>query len=198
MALARTSFSVVCSVDLPLVKARHEKRVHKLGVENGHAHNPADKVKVGQMVVIDARVGADLERVVVIGAVLEQAAAEQNRLARTTFILVVVPVVGIEHLLGEKVEPLARQTTIVEAILAVKADPHSPLEIHGANVAQGGERVLKDTGASNADLHFAGHVDLERGILAQLDQLGLVIANVLWRDLWRDDAQLAVASFDFS
>jgi hypothetical protein len=60
--------------------------------------------------VADSGIRVDLERVVVDGRVLEEA------------------VVWVEHLLGEKVEPLTSNSAVVETDFSIEFDPKFCLE----------------------------------------------------------------------
>ena len=40
-------------------------------------------------------------------------------------------VIGVEHVLGEKIEPLSRHTTVIETSLALELNPQSRFEMFG-------------------------------------------------------------------
>jgi hypothetical protein len=65
-----------------LVKCSDEESIQKSAVENGQTNNTPNKLEVVQVFGVDAGVRIDLESVVVVGGVFEQA------------------VEGIEHLVG--------------------------------------------------------------------------------------------------
>ena len=78
---------------------------------NGHSSNATDEFEIADVLLVaNPRIGIDLKGVVVGGRVLKEA------------------VVGVEHLLGQKVKPLPSQSAVVEADLVVKLDPQLCLQ----------------------------------------------------------------------
>ncbi len=130
---------------------------------HGHAGDASDELEVREVVLVaQARVGVDLERVVVRGRVLEEA------------------IIGIEHLLAQEVEPFSRHTPIVEADLAVKLDPELRLQnVH----LMGGEldlpvRVLQDGRPPHLDLELVRDVVGLLELLLKILVLALVVPVV--------------------
>ena len=66
-----------------------------VSVENGHANNAANKVEVGKMVRIDSGIWIDLKSVDVFARVEEE------------------PVVRVEHLMAQQVEPFSGHPTVI-------------------------------------------------------------------------------------
>lgn len=85
-----------------LVEGHREAPLQLVVVEHGYAQHPADEVEVGEVFRVDRGVRVDLQGIVIVPAVLEQA------------------VLGVEHLAGQQVEPLARHPSVVEALLTTE------------------------------------------------------------------------------
>ena len=111
---------------------------------SGHSTNELEVVQV--LLVADARVGIDLQRVVVRSRVFEET------------------VVGVEHLLGEQVEPLSGQSAVVQSDLVVELDPQ--LRLQDVHLVRRKldlpVRVLQDVLPADLDLELVGHA---RGLL---------------------------------
>lgn len=67
-----------------------------------HGDEPADKLEVGQMFGIDIRGRVDLQTVVVLVGILEQA------------------VHGVKSLMGHQEEPLAAHAPVIQALFALE------------------------------------------------------------------------------
>lgn len=72
-----------------LVESANEKCVQEASVEDGEAYNTPNEFEVAEMLRVDARMGVDLQSVVVVCTVLEQT------------------VEGVEHLVRKKEEKLS-------------------------------------------------------------------------------------------
>ena len=95
-------------------------------MEDGHSYDSAHKVEVGQMIGIDARIGVNLKRVNVLPRVQEQS------------------VVGVQHFVGEQVEPLPRHAPVVESVLSLELDHQSLAEILRSHLNNLAVRLFKD------------------------------------------------------
>ena len=121
------------------------RTVQKLLVEDGHAHDATDKVEVLQVVGVDARVGVDLQRVVVVRRVREQT------------------VDWIEHFVRQQKEPLAERRKVEGGRRPKKAWAHASvsarqpgldwfgLVLIGARTARG--HCLASNLAQRSDTH---------------------------------------------
>lgn len=86
----------------------------------------------------------DLQRVVIHGRVLEQ------------------PIVRIEHFFGQQIEPLPRQTAIVQPGLAFELNPQFGLEqFRFGDGVDDTVRVLQDRHPSDLDFDLVGDVGLQ-------------------------------------
>ena len=94
-----------------LIKRSNKERIQESAVEDRKTNHTADELEVVEMLWVDARVRVDLEGVVVMGGVLEQA------------------VEWVEHLVREEEEKLSGQSTIIESVFAIELDHQSLLEI---------------------------------------------------------------------
>lgn len=147
-----------------LVKCTDEERIQESAVENRQAHNATDEFEVVEMLWVDTRVRIDLEGIVVVRRVLEQA------------------VERIEHLVREEEEELSGQSTIIESVFAVELDHQSLLEIRRRLSHDLGIRVLEDVRAADLDMALSGE-NAERWLRSKVDQLAPEISLVLWHVL---------------
>jgi hypothetical protein len=91
-----------------LVQGTNKEGIEETSMEDSQADNSANELEVVEMLWVDARVRVDLEGVVVVCGVLEQA------------------IEGVEHLMREKEEKLSGETTVIQTILAIEFN-HQPL-----------------------------------------------------------------------
>ncbi len=143
-----------------LVQGSDEEGVQEAPVEDGKAHHAADEFEVIKMLGVDARVRIDLQGIVVVRRVLEET------------------VERIEHFVGKKEEELARETTVVEAVLAVELDHEALLQIGGGLPGYLSERVLEDVGTPDLDVALARE-DAHGGLRPEVDQLPPEVTLVL-------------------
>ena len=78
-----------------LVKGANEKCIQEPPVENGQTNNASDEFEIVEMLGINARVRVDLQGVVVVGGVFEEA------------------VEGVEHFMRKQEEELAGKTSVI-------------------------------------------------------------------------------------
>jgi hypothetical protein len=90
------------------IKRQREPSFQLVIVKNGYPQNPPDEMKIGQMLRIDGRIRIDLQRVVVVPAVLEQ------------------PVLRVEHLPRQQMQPLPRHPSVIQPLFPFELD-HQPL-----------------------------------------------------------------------
>lgn len=72
-------------------------------------------------------------------------------------------VVRVEHLLGQQVEPLARQPTVIQPCLALKLHPQLRLEqVHLGDRVDDPVRVLQDRRPPDLDVDLVRDVGLQK------------------------------------
>ena len=84
------------------VKNGAETAVNVMAVVNGEANYSSNELEVGQVLGIDARIGTNLEGVNVLVCVFEET------------------VLGVEHRMGQEIEPLASHSAVIHPFLARK------------------------------------------------------------------------------
>jgi len=129
-------------------------------MEDSETDDSSDELEVVQMFRVDTRMRVDLQRVVVVGGVLEKA------------------VEWVEHLVGKQEEELSRQTTIIETILTVKLDHQSLLQVgcrlsHNLSIG-----ILEDGTTSYFDMALARQ-DSQCWLRTEVDKLPSEIPLVL-------------------
>jgi hypothetical protein len=144
-----------------LVEGSNEKCVQKAAVENRQTNNSANKLEVVQMLRIDARMGIDLQRVVVVRRVLEQT------------------VEGVEHLMGKQEKELSRETSVIQTVFTVKLDHKSLLQIRSALSHNLVVRVLENMRSPNLDVTLATN-NAQCWLRSEVNELATEIALVLW------------------
>ena len=144
-----------------LVKSRNEIRIEEPVVEYGQAEHTSDELEVLEVFRVHARGRVNLEGIIVVGRVLEQAVAR------------------VEHFVGEKEEPFARDATIIERVLALKLDHQSLAQVLRPETHDGREAVLEHPSAAHAHVAFGIGDQPHRGLAAEVDDLAPVVAFVL-------------------
>lgn len=164
-----------------LVEADDEVRVQEPAVEDRQAQAAADELEVVQVFRVDARRGVDLERVVVVRGVLEQAV---ERLATTsTSISIHAFTTGatgthVEHLMRKQEEKLPRHAPIVQPVLPVELDHQPLLQVRGRLPHDLRVRVLEDVVPPDLDLAVA-RLRAHGGLAPEVDELPAEVALVL-------------------
>ena len=147
-----------------LVQSANEEGIQESPVEDSQTDNPTNELEVVEMLRVDAGVGVDLKRVVVVRRVLEQA------------------VERVEHLVREEEEELARETAVIETILAVELDHQPFLQIGSRLPRNFRERILENVRSPDLDVTLPRH-DPHSRLRAEVDELppevSLVLRDVL-------------------
>lgn len=95
-------------VEHSFVERQRETSVNKLPVKKCHSDEASYEAEVGQMVRVDGGRWVDLQTVVTLSRVFEQT------------------VHGVQHLVGQKEEPLSSQASVVQPLLSPKYDIQPP------------------------------------------------------------------------
>lgn len=143
-----------------LVKRSNEECIQETSVENGQSNDTSNKLKVVEMLRVDARVRVDLKSIVVVRRVLKQA------------------VERIEHLVRKQEKEFSRQSSIVQTILSVKLDHQPLLEILGCLPHHFGVRVLENVISANLDVALSGK-NPERWLRSEVNELASKVTLVL-------------------
>lgn len=124
-------------VQHPLVERHGEAAVDEAAVVERHGDEAPDELEVLQMVGIDIARRVDLQRVVGLVGVLEQA------------------VHGIQHLVRQQEEPFAAHPAVVQAFLAAEDDVKAPAQLVSRESHDLVVRVLEQRLAGQRDLNVA-------------------------------------------
>ena len=84
-----------------LVESSNEEGIQETAVENGQTNNTTNELEIVQMFGVNTGMRVDLESVVVVRRVFEQA------------------VEGVEHLVGKEEEEFSRKTSVIQTIFTV-------------------------------------------------------------------------------
>lgn len=95
-----------------LVESDDKVGVQETTVEDTQSEHTSDKLEIVQVFRVDSRVGVDLQRVVVVRRVLEQA------------------VERVEHLVREQEEELSARTSKSMLVIRLHTDQHKPDTTH--------------------------------------------------------------------
>lgn len=151
-------------VEHHFVQGTNEECIEKTTVENGKTDDTADEFEVVQMFWVDTGVRVDLESVVVVGGVFEQA------------------VEGVEHLMGQEEEELSGESTVVQAIFSIKLDHESLLQVRSRLAHDLGIRILENMRSSNFDVALA-RKNTQCRLRSEVDEfpseVTLVLRNIL-------------------
>ena len=167
-----------------LVEADDEVRIQETTVENAETEAATNKLEVVEVLRVDATVGVDLQSVVVVGRVLEQA------------------VEGVEHLVRKQEEELSEQsqtrweqssnapgdTSVIQTVFTLKLDHQTLLQVTGRLPHDLGVTSLEQVVTRNLDMTLAS-VGSERRLASEVDELSaevtLVLRHVLIERTWQ-------------
>ena len=144
-----------------LVECSNKECVQEASVENGQTNDTTNKLEVVQMLRVDAGMRVDLEGVVVVRGVLEEA------------------IEGVEHLVGKQEEELSGKTSVIQTVFTVKLDHKSLLQIRSALPHNLVVRVLENMRSPNLDVALATN-DAKCWLRSKVNELAAEIALVLW------------------